>query len=87
MDIKIIINLNTDNSAFDNYNSEVKRILDGIVFKIMKLAEVHSNNRDFKNTHETDTKLYNVPDREYSESIGDTNGNEVGDWTYEEVSE
>ena len=48
MDIKIIINLNTDNSAFDNYNSEVKRILDGIVFKIMKLAEVHSNNRDFK---------------------------------------
>ena len=75
MDIKLTININTDNSAFDDYNKELKRILYNIVFKIMKYSEVHNH------------KLYDVPDRMNTEVIRDINGNKVGNWSYEEVSE
>ena len=75
MDIKLIININTDNSAFDDYNKEIKRILDSIVFKVMKYSEVHN------------LKLHDVPDRMNTAPISDINGNKVGSWTYEETSD
>ena len=66
MDIKLTININTDNSAFDDYNKELKRILDTIVFKVVKYSESLCSLR---------------------EEITDINGNNVGEWSYEEISD
>ena len=66
MDIKLTININTDNSAFDDYNKEIKRILDTIVFKVVKYSESLCSLR---------------------EEITDINGNNVGEWSYEEISD
>ena len=71
MDIKLIININTDNSAFDDYSKEIKRILNNIVEKL--------STERFKTVQKYDTNN--------TWSITDINGNKVGSWNFKRSSD
>ena len=76
MDIKLIININTDNSAFDGLFEkqwQLRQILESIKERVIEY-----------NYHRTEG---NESNPKTSESISDCNGNNVGEWSYEEISD